>query len=440
MQAVVIAIGDELALGQTVDTNSAWLSARLAEHGVPTLYHQTVSDDRAAITQALVTAAQVSDVVLVSGGLGPTEDDLTREALADAMGVELVADEASLKHLRAFFRLRKREMPERNKVQAMYPAGASMIKNTCGTAPGIRAELHRAVVYVVPGVPREMRVMFDRDVLPPVVEAAAASEAGRRVILTTTVHTFGKGESDIAEQLGELMARERNPKVGTTVAAGIVSVRVRSEGSDRDAASAALEQTVDDVRQRIGAVAFGRDCDTLAEAVITLLRERGLRVATAESCTGGLIGTMLTDVSGSSDVYVGGWVTYANEMKAGQLDVPESVLAEHGAVSEPVALSMAEGALENGQADRAVAVTGIAGPGGGSAKKPVGTVWLGLARRDGDDVSSQALLLRLLGDRDAVRDRAAKCALQMLRFDLLGVPMSELGWAMPREASEHGSG
>jgi competence/damage-inducible protein CinA-like protein len=434
MQAAILAIGDELVLGQTVDSNSAYLSAELARLGVMTRHHHTVADDRADVAAAFRWAAGEAELIIATGGLGPTDDDLTRDGLADAMGVELVCDVASVRHIQAFFRLRGRPMPDRNRVQAWHPAGSSMIPNPNGTAPGIAATIGRARVFVMPGVPSEMFAMWADAVRPQVEADLAASPSAGSTILTAKVNTFGKGESDVAQLLGDLMKRDRNPLVGTTVSEGIVSVRIRSQFSDAAAAHRELADTIAQVEAHLGPIVFGRDDDTLADKVVALLKEHGRTIATAESCTGGLVGKMLTDVAGSSAVYQGGWVTYSNAMKSSQLGVPPELIAEHGTVSEPVARAMATGAVAHSGADLGVGVTGIAGPDGGSPDKPVGTVWVALAHRDRANppdtpAATDALLFILPGDRRAVRDRSAKCALQMVRFHLLGVPLSEIRWA-----------
>lgn len=435
MHAVILSIGDELVLGQTVDTNSAWLAAKLAEVGIPTLYHQTVADDQPAIVKAITLACDDADLVLISGGLGPTEDDLTRQALAEAMGVELAYDPDSLAALERFFSGRGRPMPERNKVQALCPAGASMIENSAGTAPGIRVKWKRATVYVTPGVPREMKVMYERSVEPELMKSGVFGDRG--VILTRKINTFGQGESTVAERLGpDLMDRARNPKVGTTVANGFCSVRIRSEFPTREQAETQLTDTIRLVNERLGAIVFGEEEETLQESVVVLLGRRGYKLVTAESCTGGLIGRMVTDVAGSSAVYDGGWVTYANTMKIEQLGVPIEMIEKHGAVSEEVARAMATNALARSRADVSLAVTGIAGPTGGTTQKPVGTVWIAFALREpgrsrADELVTEAVLLQLGSDRETVRDRAAKSALQMLRFHLLGEPLSLLHWGRP---------
>ena len=425
MPCILLSIGDELTLGQTVDTNAAWLSGRLSRLGIPCIEHRTIPDDLDAIATAITQCAQKAKVLIITGGLGPTDDDLTRPALAKAMGVELVTDPESIELIAAYFRGRGREMPKRNAVQATHPKTSTMIENTCGTAPGIKASLSGCDIFVTPGVPSEMFAMYERDIEPAIKQLEGVS----RTILTAKVNSFGTGESDIAELLGELTSRDRNPLVGTTVARGLVSVRVRSEHEDAAQAHALLDETLAIVQARIGPLAFGRDDDTLQDLVIALRREQGKTVATAESCTGGLIAGMLTDVPGSSAAVVGGWITYANRMKENQLNVPAALLEQRGAVSAPVVEIMAGQALEKSGADTALSASGIAGPGGGSDDKPVGTVYLGLAWRNGGSIHTQAHLARLAGSRATVRDRSAKCALQLLRLHLLNEKLDHMKWA-----------
>lgn len=412
MQAAILSIGDELVLGQTVDTNSAYLSAQLASRGIMTLLHQTVADDMDAMVDMIGYASQRVELIIISGGLGPTDDDLTRQALAQAMGVELVLSDEQLPLIEAIFTRRGKAMPDRNKIQAYHPAGTTMITNTCGTAPGIIAKLNKATIYVTPGVPSEMKVMWELSVLPDIIKLVPS----QRFIQTIKVNTFGRGESTIAEELGELFDRTRNPKVGTTVANGIVSVRIRSEFDNDEKARTELQKTVELVKQAVGCIAYSTEDISLQEVLVQMLIERKLTVATAESCTGGLIAKMLTDIPGSSSAVKGGWVTYANEMKMRELGVPQQMLIDHGAVSEPVAMHMAQSSRQQADSDLAVSVTGIAGPDGGSSEKPVGTVWMGIADRN----SATARRFLFNGTRETVRDRTAKMACQMLRLRLLG--------------------
>ncbi len=413
MQAVVISIGNELTLGQTVDTNSAWLSQQLAAIGVSVRMHATVADDTEPIRELLDRAAAGADVVLVTGGLGPTEDDLTRQALAAALGVPLVLHEPSVEQIRAFFTRRAREMPEANRVQAMFPQGTTPIENTCGTAPGIRARLHDAEVFVMPGVPREMKVMFERSVRP-----VLAARAGGAVILATTINTYGAGESDVGVRIRDLMARGRNPTVGTTAHQAIIGVRIHAYGRTHDEALALLDADAAEVRRRLGELVFGENEDTLAHAVARLLTQTKKTVATAESCTGGLVAKCLTDIPGSSAYFLNGFVTYTNESKTRFLGVAAELIRKHGAVSMPVAEAMASGVRGVSGSDYAVSVTGIAGPDGGTADKPVGLVCFALAHPDGCDAYER----RLGSDmrRDEIRDRASKFALNLIRLAMMG--------------------
>ncbi|MEM6459885.1 MAG: competence/damage-inducible protein A [Planctomycetota bacterium] len=439
MQAILLSIGDELALGQTVDTNSAWLAEQLSRLGVSTLLHETIADDRGLIAAALRWAASKADVLLVSGGLGPTEDDLTRQALADAMGVGLEEDAEALAALEKFFAERGYRMAERNKVQALCPVGAAMIPNPSGTAPGLRVTLGAsggdsggAEVFVTPGVPREMKAMYKAAVRPAIEAMLDEAGAGpRQAILTTKLNTFGLGESDAAERLGDLMARDRNPTVGTTVSEGLCSIRVRAEFSDPDEAQRQLDDTLAAVEAAVGPTAFGRDGDTLQAVTVDLLRHHNQTLSTAESCTGGMVGSLVTDVPGSSAAYLGGWVTYTNALKTSLLGVPPEVIEAHGAVSEEVVRAMAEGARQRSGADLAVSLSGVAGPGGGTPDKPVGTVWIALATAAGTD----ARCARLVGSRFSVRDRAAKCALQMVRLHLLGEGLDHIKWLAAEPAT-----
>lgn len=424
LNALILSIGDELVLGQTVDTNSAWLSRQLAGIGVDIAGHMTVPDGRDAVAAAIRTTAEAVDVLVISGGLGPTEDDLTREALADAMGVDLVKDDGAMATLRAYFDKLGRAMPQRNEVQAFVPRGARAIPNGNGTAPGISAEVGRCRVVVMPGVPKEMFRMWEVSILPELKALVAARGGGGAVILSRTLHTFGMGESAVAQKLGDLMNRKRNPSVGTTVSQGIVSLRLNVRGTSRERALAELDETDRLCREALGSLVYAQDDDTLATVVAAMLRVGGggkpLVVTTAESCTGGLLAKYLTDIPGSSAYFTHGFVCYSNAAKAQLLGVDAGLIEHHGAVSEPVALAMARGALEKAGADLAVSVTGVAGPDGGTPTKPVGTVSIGLAwRADGGESSASARTFLIPGDREFIRDRSAKMGLALLRYHLL---------------------
>ncbi|MFG0326171.1 MAG: CinA family nicotinamide mononucleotide deamidase-related protein [Phycisphaerales bacterium JB037] len=437
--AAILAIGDELILGQKLDSNSQWLSARLLDLGIRPVEHATVDDDLDQIAGAFTRLARVADLILCTGGLGPTADDLTRQGLARAMGEELVEDAGALAQIRAWYDSRGRAMPEPNRVQALRPQSAAWISNEHGTAPGLVGEIERedarATAVCLPGPPREMHPMFE------VVAREYLRPAEDRVTITKILQTFGTGESNVAEMLGELMARDRMPLVGTTASTGIVSVRIRYEGTGgqaagsppREQAQRLVDETEQDVRGRLGPLVFGEGEDaTLEGHVLGLLRARGQMLATVESCTGGMVGGMLTSVAGSSDAYAGGWVTYTNAMKHKQVGVPREVFEgvpgsgepAAGAVSAECARAMAEGGLRESGVDHCVAITGIAGPGGGSDEKPVGLVWIALASMGSP---TDVRRFRFKGGRDQIRLWAARSALGMVRLRVEGVEMGLLG-------------
>ena len=414
MRAVILSIGDELILGQVADTNAGWLSARLVEHGIIPEYHQAVPDDLGAIMRAVKTAAGQAKLVLITGGLGPTKDDLTREALARVLKVPLVLHPPSLEALRIFFRKRRRIMSESNRVQAMFPKNARVLDNPVGTAPGFSARIGKSVIAVMPGVPREMQFMFARHIVPMLRRMA------RGKVLTHRLNAFGIGESLVGEKLGELMLRDRNPLVGTTASGAVISIRIRGEFKDKRAGASAMRQTAAEVRRRLGNYIFSEGDDTIADAVGKLLAARRKTLATAESCTAGLLGAMITETPGSSRYYAGGWIVYSNAMKTACLGVPAALIRRHGAVSEAVVREMAEGALKKAHADYALAITGIAGPGGATPAKEVGTVWIALARgSQGRSAVASAEKFMFPGERALVRERAAKAALNMLRLHLI---------------------
>jgi nicotinamide-nucleotide amidase len=430
MQSIILSIGDELILGQTVDTNSAWISRELASAGCDIAAHATVPDEQPIIEAAIRAAANQCDVLIISGGIGPTADDLTRQSLAAVLGVPLVTDESWLTKLHEFWSKRGGTMPAINAIQAGIPQGAKIIPNTAGTAAGIDAVYQSGDlkitcrVFVVPGVPKEMKAMVAGAVMPYVRQ-----NSGGAVILSRTLHTFGLGESAVAERLGDLMKRDRNPSVGTTVANGFVSLRVNCRAASLSAGETEITAAVAACHAALGDLIFGSEDQTLVGQIAELLKRpdaKPMSVATAESCTGGLLAKMLTDLPGSSDFFANGWVTYSNAAKHDRLGVSREMIDIYGAVSEPVVDAMAKNARRLAKSTFALAISGIAGPGGGSATKPVGTVCIALARVDPANPQGSVTSVRtfnLPGDREMVRDRAAKMALTMLRFQLLGKPL-----------------
>jgi nicotinamide-nucleotide amidase len=427
--AAIISVGDELSLGQTINTNSRWLANRLTDSGIITAAHVTVPDDQPALSAAISRLTTAADLVLVTGGLGPTADDLTRPALAQAMEDPLVEDPLALSQVEAWFAAANRAMPEINKLQALRPSRATTLPNLNGTAPGLHARVGDADVFCLPGPPREMIPMFEAQVLPRL------HPPKDRTVRTRVLHSIGLGESDLATRLGKLM--DRGPQsgvlVGTTASGGIVSVRVRYEGPlppiDADAQ---VERTLREVRTLAGPYIFGTDNDTLAGVVLNTLRERGERVGVVESCTGGLLSSLITEVPGSSMSYAGGLITYSNSLKQTLAGVDAALLGPApeapGAVSREVAVAMATGGLGRLQVDHCLAVTGIAGPGGAvpaqadRPAKPVGTVFIARCSRlfsQGKKTTDVRQFL-MKGDRHSIQDWSAKTALAMLRLHLVG--------------------
>jgi len=414
-RAAILSIGDELMLGQTLDTNSQWLAACLRDLGIMSVEHVTVADDVDAHRDAIQRLAARVDVIISTGGLGPTADDLTRETMARVLGEPLVEDPLSLAQVEGWYVSRGREMPPINRVQALRPTSAVPLTNLFGTAPGLALVLPSGCdVFCLPGPPGEMKPMWQSGVMPRLRPPQG------RTVRTRVLHCFGIGESDLATRLGELMDRSRVPLVGTTASGGVVSCRLRYEGPlGADQADAELAATAAQVRARAGAYIFGEGDTRLADAVIAAAKQRGETIGVVESCTGGLLGQLLTDVAGASSVFQGGLITYSNELKTLLAGVDPAILSPGGpgAVSSQTAAAMAHGGLDRLGCAHCLAITGIAGPDGGTPAKPVGTVWITLASRGGGPDVRQ---FRMTGPRHAVRDWAAKSAMAMLWQRLSG--------------------
>jgi nicotinamide-nucleotide amidase len=413
MNAVILSIGTELTTGQCVDTNSAWLSAALTRFGGCVVRHVTIGDDLDHVRQAIREALASAEIIIATGGLGPTVDDLTRQAIAEAVRQPLEENAEALAQIRAMFERWQRPWHDTNRVQAMIPHGCMMIRNDRGTAPGIWYHTERVDLFALPGVPGEMKAMFAA-AIAPVIEAR--SGAARAV--EARLPCYGISEAKLGELIQDLMARGRNPLVGTTASGGVISVRLVAHGRDEAEAKRLLACDVSEVRRRLGAAVFGEGDDTLEAVVGRMLRERGLTVATAESCTGGLLAKRLTDVPGSSAYFLRGYVTYSNEAKTNLLGVSPDLIASKGAASEEVAGAMATGCRAAAGSDLAIGITGIAGPSGGQPpEKPVGLVYLGLADAGGVEVKRMLFGEHLV--RSEIRDRSCKTALNLLRLRLL---------------------
>ena len=409
MRAVILSIGTELVRGLHLDTHARHVARALGTLGVEVVRHETLDDDTQTIVDAFCRAGADADVLVATGGLGPTQDDCTRHALAQAMDVPLEEHPEAVAHLQAWAEARGRPVSAANRVQTLVPRGADVLPNPVGTAVGIAARVGKARVFCIPGVPAEMRVMLEGEVLPRLRGTGPG-----RVTLVRTVRTFGLRESEVAETLADLMVPGRRPQVGTAVHAGIIDIHIHASGEEGEVRGL-LNADAATVRERLGPAVFGEGGAGLENAVAALLDERGATIALAESCTGGLVSAKLVGVPGISAHLLEAVVAYANVSKVETLGVPPELIEAHGAVSEPVARAMAEGVRRRAGADVAVAVTGIAGPGGGTPEKPVGTVWFALA----DAAGTVAAREHLLGDRGLIRERAACHALDILRRRLV---------------------
>jgi len=407
-RACIVSVGNEILSGQTVDTNAAYLSAELLTIGVPVASSYAIRDEIDAIVRGLSLASADADVVLVTGGLGPTDDDLTRQAMAKFLGVELELHNELLEKIQKFFAARGRQMAETNKIQAYIPAGAKALANI-GTAPGIMAESEGKLFFALPGVPMEMKRMFEESVLPELERFA-----GGQAVVVKKLKCFGAGESTIAELLGSMMQRGRNPLINCTVSSGIITLHIIATSEDREKAKQMAEKDEKLLQNMLGELIYGVSEKSLAEVVGEKLTRQGKTIAVAESCTGGLLAKLLTDIPGSSKYFTFGWITYSNQAKISELGVPADLIQEYGAVSEQVAESMARAARKKAGTDYAVGITGIAGPAGGSEQKPVGLVYIGVDSENGCDTKR----CLFSGNRRFIRLRAAQTVLNILRLKL----------------------
>ena len=420
MKAEIITIGDELLRGEIVDSNKARIAERLLLLDLECRHQVSVLDDPADMRDAFRRAAGRSDFVLVSGGLGPTRDDLTTEVLAETFGRETELDEDSLAVIEAFFARVGREMSDVNRKQAFFPTDADVLPNPIGTAPGFSIREGGAVFFSMPGVPRELDLMMDEQVLPRIEELLTSSggRVERRVVRAVLLRTFGMGESTLEAELLDL-ARDGDVELGFRTSFPDNFLRPVARAKTAEEADIRIDQVAAAIRDRLGALVYGEGGDTMESVVGRLLTERGLSVATAESCTGGLIAERMTDVPGSSAYFLGGIVAYSNAAKASLLGVSEAVLESDGAVSEPVVRAMAEGARARFGSDFGVATSGISGPDGGTAEKPVGLVWIALSTGEGTHSDSFVFPV----DRSRHRSLTAQVALDWIRRSILGAEL-----------------
>lgn len=405
MTCAVLSIGTELTRGELVNTNASWLAKELVELGFEVTEHAVVDDDMARVKAALDRLARHAKVIVCTGGLGPTTDDLTTAAVAETLGVPLRRDDASLEAIRRRFEKLGRVMSDSNAKQADFPEGAAILPNPIGSAPGFAVSLHEARAFFMPGVPREMKRMFEEQVVPQIRELAPND--------SHQIHfrTFGLPESVVGEKLAGIEAENPGVVIGYRAHFPEIEVKVLARAPVHADAVALAERGAAEVKARLGDVIYGSGDDTFAGVVGRALKSRGWTLAIAESCTGGLVGHLVTKEPGASDYLLLDAVTYANSAKQAILGIDEEVLRGHGAVSDEVASRMASGARRVAGADVALSITGIAGPGGGSETKPVGLVYLAVSTANGTHVEER----RFAGDRTWIQTLAAYTGLAMVR-------------------------
>lgn len=375
MKSIILSIGTELLLGQILNTNEKFISERLKELGIDVLYRVTVGDNPDRLEEVVKLAVEKADLVVISGGLGPTEDDLTKETVAKAMDKKLVLNKNCLHKIKGFFRNLDMDMSENNIKQAYIPESAIIMKNDEGTAPGFIIEDNNKIIAVMPGPPREMERMFKDSLIP------FLSNKNSEKIYYRNLRLIGIGESDLETRLLDLISNQTDPTIATYAKEGECSVRITSKKENLDEAKKSVDSILPYVNERVGEFIFSYDDKELIEVVADKLKAEKLTISTAESCTGGLLASTFTDVPGISEVYEGGFVTYSNQAKIREIGVSEKTLKEYGAVSEQVAYQMAEGVRRVAETDIGISITGIAGPDGGSADKPVGLAYVGIAAK-----------------------------------------------------------
>ncbi len=410
LTAEIIAVGSELLTPFRTDTNSLWLTDRLNSVGVEVKLKTIVGDDDARLEETIRDALKRSGIVVLTGGLGPTEDDITRKIAARALGRRLSLDERVLEEIRAKFLRWGRKMPEINARQAMVMEGAEVLPNPNGSAPGMYLEHDSRVVALLPGPPREMKPMFDTHVLPRIASRAGGVRVARRVL-----RVAGLGESAVDERIAPVYTQYKNPQTTILFTNTDIEIHLTAQGKTEQEAELLLDGLSGQIEERLGDAVFAFRGETMEEVVGLRLAVGGFNLAVAESCTGGLIAHRLTEVPGSSTYFTEGLVTYSNEAKTRLLGVPEELIERHGAVSAEVAEAMAEGVKRRAATDFGLAVTGVAGPGGGTADKPVGLVYVSLS----DDAHTEHRRLMLPGDRHLIRWRASQAAIDLLRRRLI---------------------
>lgn len=405
--AEILCVGEELLYGDIVNTNAAFLSKELTDLGINVLYHSVVGDDPARLESAFQDALSRADIVITSGGLGPTKDDLTKETAASFFGRPMELHGESLERIKNYFKSTGREMTKNNEKQAMMPRGAIVFENRYGTAPALAIESGQKTLIMLPGPPVELVPIFKEEIVPYLKKNSSAA------IVSRNIHFFGIGESALAGKLDKLMSESENPIVAPYCNAGEVRLRVTARHQSEQEAARMCDAVVDEILDsEVGVFAYGVDVENIERALLDALHEHGLTLSAAESCTGGLIAKRITDIPGCSDVFFGGCVTYTNEIKQKLLGVKSETIQRYTAVSSQVAMEMAKGVRERTGSDIGISATGIAGPGGATENTPVGTVYLGISTSDGEQY--RKLSLSSNRSRDFIRIVSATNAYDMV--------------------------
>jgi len=408
MKAEIIAVGSELILGSTLNTNSQYLTKRLSEIGIDVLYHTTLKDNREQLKEVIDIGLKRADLLIFTGGLGPTGDDFTKEVVSEALGLELVLDNSIEDDIRSYFNKTNKVMTPNNIKQAYIPEGSKPIKNDLGTAPGIFIEKDGKTVVLLPGPPREMKHMFDKYVMPLIKQDY--------IIKVVTLKTIGIGESNLETIIKDIIEENDNPTVATYAGDGLVDIKIVARGDNESEVMKLLEETVAKIKDRIGESIYSYNDEGIEEVVFKILKEKNYKIAFAESCTGGLVSSRFTQIPGVSEVFDRGIVTYSNMSKMEELNVSRLTLDRYSAVSEETALEMAKGLMDKTNVDIALSITGYAGPPSGE-DEPVGLVYIGIASRD----KSKVIETRLNGDRISIQNKAALKAFNELRKFLLNM-------------------
>lgn len=407
MTAEILCVGTELLLGNTVNTNATYISSKLSEMGINVFHQSVVGDNSSRLEEAIISAIKKCDILITTGGLGPTYDDITKETVAKAFNKSLYMNNDILNNIKNFFYKINKPMPENNKKQAMIPNGAIILENTCGTAPGIILEdsSQGKIAILLPGPPNEMKVMFKNSVIPYLVKLS------NNVLVSKNIHLFGIGESDLEQQLHTLMKKSKNPTIAPYAKTGEVVLRVTACAENKQATDKIIKPVVDKICNKFNSYVYGIDIENIETALINELKNKNLKIAVAESCTGGLISKRITDIAGASQVFDCGICSYSDDIKQNVLKVNPLTLNKFSAVSENVAIEMAKGVRNLANADIAISTTGVAGPGDLAKDKPEGLVYIGIDT----DKSSYALKLNLSrgydNQRDLIRTLAASHAL-----------------------------